>query len=146
MKLEEVLRSGMRHIFAVISVKWPLRYTMIKYLIQFAIILIVCFLGELLYSSLNIPIPGNILGMLLLLILLLTGLLKMSMIEDVSNFMLKHLSFFFIPAAVGLITSFSLLQGRWTALLMIVVISTFIVAVVTGLTTQLLMKRREKSE
>lgn len=84
--------------------------------------------------------------MLLLLLLLLTGLLKMSMIEDVSNFMLKHLSFFFIPAAVGLITCFSVLEGKWTALMFISVVSTLIIAVVTGLTVQLLMKRRQAGE
>lgn len=119
---------------------------MIKYFFQFAIILLISFIGDFLSTSLGFPLPGNITGMLLLILLLLTGLLKMSMIEDVSNFMLKHLSFFFIPAAVGLITSFSLLQGRWTALVIIVIVSTFIVAVVTGMTTQILMKRREKSE
>lgn len=119
---------------------------MIRYLIQFGIILFVCFLGDLLQSSLNIPVPGNIIGMLLLLILLLTGLLKMSMIEDVSNFMLKHLSFFFIPAAVGLITCFSVLEGKWTELMFISVFSTFIIAVVTGATVQLLMKRRKAGE
>ncbi|MBN2109575.1 MAG: CidA/LrgA family protein [Methanosarcinaceae archaeon] len=56
---------------------------------------------------LELPIPGNVLGMVLLLFLLLSGMIRMSMIEDVSNFMLKHLFFFFIPAAVGLITCFS---------------------------------------
>jgi holin-like protein len=124
----------------------PAEISMIKYLIQFGIIFLASFLGELLYTSLDLPIPGNILGMLLLLLFLLTGLLKLSMIEDVSNFMLKHLPFFFIPAAVGLITSFSLLEGKWTALVFIVVISTFIVAAVTGITTQVLIKRRKSDE
>ncbi|MCQ6963455.1 murein hydrolase transporter LrgA [Methanolobus chelungpuianus] len=117
-----------------------------KHLIQFAIILLVGFLGDLFQSSLNIPVPGNIIGMLLLLILLLTGLLKMSMIEDVSNFMLKHLSFFFIPAAVGLISCFSVLEGKWAELMFISVFSTFIIAVVTGTTVQMLMKRRKAGE
>ncbi len=119
---------------------------MIKYLFQFGIILLICFTGEFLQTSLNLPIPGNIIGMLLLLFLLLTGLVKLPMIEDVSNFMLKHLSFFFIPAAVGLITCFSVLEGKWAVLISISVISTFIIAAVTGITVQMLMKRRQARE
>ena len=118
----------------------------IRYIIQLVIVLAICFMGDILHDSLNLPIPGNILGMLLLLVLLLTGILKLSMIEDVSNFLLKHLSFFFIPAAVGLITCFSILEGKWTALLFISVVSTFIITVVTGMTVQILIKRRRSVE
>jgi holin-like protein len=117
-----------------------------KYIFQFAIILAICYLGDLIHSFLHIPIPGNVLGMVLLLILLLSGVVKLSMIEDVSNFLLKHLAFFFIPAAVGLITCFTVLEGKWTALFVISVISTFIIAVVTGATVQLLIKRRQSLE
>ncbi len=119
---------------------------MIKYLVQSGIILLVCFAGDLLQTFLNLPVPGNITGMLLLLVLLLTGLVKLPMIEDVGNFMLKHLSFFFIPAAVGLITCFSVLEGKWAVLIFISVISTFIIAAVTGITVQMLMKRRQARE
>ncbi|WP_407356299.1 CidA/LrgA family protein [Methanolobus sp. WCC5] len=117
-----------------------------KYIIQFLIILAICFTGELFHTYFHLPVPGNILGMLLLLLFLLTGVIKLSMIEDVSNFMLKHLSFFFIPAAVGLITCFTILEGKWTVLMLISVVSTFIIAVVTGATVQLLMRRRHPGE
>lgn len=117
-----------------------------KYLIQFGIILVVCFLGDVLHSALALPVPGNVMGMLLLLFFLLTGIIKLSMIEDVSNFMLKHLSFFFVPAAVGLITCFSILEGKWLALTIISVVSTAIIAVTTGITVQVLMRRRRSGE
>lgn len=117
-----------------------------KYLIQFGIILVVCFLGDFLHNTLNLPIPGNVIGMLLLLFFLMTGMIKLSMIEDVSNFLLKHLSFFFVPAGVGLITCFSILNGKWTALTIISVVSTIIIAATTGIIVQILMKRRQSSE
>ncbi len=117
-----------------------------RYVLQFAIILAICFMGDLIHNYFNLPIPGNVLGMVMLLILLLTGVIKLTMIEDVSNFMLKHLSFFFIPAAVGLITCFTILEGKWTALMFISVVSTFIIAIVTGMTVQILMKRRQSVE
>ena len=117
-----------------------------KYLVQFGIILVVCFMGDVLHNALAMPIPGNVMGMLLLLLFLLTGIIKLSMIEDVSNFMLKHLSFFFVPAAVGLITCFSILEGKWLALTIISVVSTAIIAVTTGITVQILMRRRRSGE
>lgn len=117
-----------------------------RYVIQFAIILSICIIGNMLHDYLQLPIPGNVIGMALLLFLLLTGIISLSMIEDVSNFMLKHLSFFFIPAAVGLITCFSILEGKWAALVFISVVSTFIIVVVTGATVQILMKRRQYRE
>lgn len=117
-----------------------------KYIVQFLIILAICFTGEIIHSYFNLPVPGNILGMLLLLLLLMTGVIRLSMIEDVSNFMLRHLSFFFIPAAVGLITCFTILEGKWTVLMFISVVSTFIIAVVTGATVQLLIRRRHPGE
>jgi holin-like protein len=117
-----------------------------KYLAQFGIILAVCFLGDLLHGALALPIPGNVMGMLILLFFLLTGIIKLSMIEDVSNFMLRHLSFFFVPAGVGLITCFSILEGKWVALTIISVVSTVIIAVTTGITVQILMRRRHSGE
>ncbi len=123
-----------------------MKVILMKRIIQFAIILSICFMGDVIHNILNLPIPGSVLGMLVLLALLLSGVLKLSMIEDVSNFLLKHLSFFFIPAAVGLITCFSILEGKWIALLFISVVSTIIIVVVTGITVQILMKRRRSFE
>lgn len=117
-----------------------------KNIIQLAIIVAICVAGNIIQETFNVPIPGNIIGMLLLLTLLLTNTLKLSMIEDISNFMLKHLSFFFIPAAVGLITCFSILDGKWFTLMFISLVSTIIIVVVTGLTVQILMKKRQINE
>lgn len=117
-----------------------------KYLVQFGIILVVCFLGNFLHKALDLPMPGSVIGMLLLFFFLLTGILKLSMVEDVSNFLLKHLSFFFVPAGVGLITCFSILHGKWIPLIIISIVSTIIIAVTTGLTVQILMKRRRSGE
>ncbi len=117
-----------------------------KYAKQFAIILIICFLGDFLSESLNLPLPGNVMGMVLLLVFLLTGLVKMPMIEETTNFMLKHLSFFFVPAGVALMTCFTLLEGKWAALIFISFVSTVIIAVVTGLTIQIMMRRGQADD
>jgi holin-like protein len=114
----------------------------LKYLRQLMIILTAFFLGELLKLALPIPIPGNVLGMLLLFSALYTGIVKIEMIEEVGEFLLSHLAFFFIPAGVGLITSYSLLRENWLSLLLICIISTAVVLLTTAFTVKVL-KRSE---
>lgn len=111
---------------------------------QFSIILSIYFLGELLQKTLGLPIPGNILGMLVLFFCLLAGVIKLEMIDRISDFLLDNLAFFFLPAGVSLITCFSVLEGRWTAVLGVSVISTVIILGVTGLTVEFVKKLIQK--
>jgi holin-like protein len=114
----------------------------LKYFRQLAIILLAFFLGEMLSLILPLPIPGNVLGMVLLFIGLLNGIVKVHMIEDVGNFLLSHLSFFFVPAGVGLIVSYKLLRGYFFAVFTICIVSTIIVLLVTGFTVKVLRRER----
>lgn len=115
-----------------------------KMIRQLAIILVICFLGELLRKILNLTIPGNVLGMITLLLCLCTGLIKLEMIEDISKFFLDHLAFFFLPAGVGLIASIAIVKNYWQYVLIIAFISTIVVMVVTGVTVQLLKRSESK--
>lgn len=49
-----------------------------------------------------LPIPGNVLGVVLLFTLLALGVVKLQHVELAADFLLKHLVFFFVPIAVGL--------------------------------------------
>lgn len=114
-----------------------MRGVKLKILRQLAIILTISIVSEAMSKLLNLPVPGNVIGMLMLLALLTSGLLKLEMIEDISQFLLTHLAFFFIPAGVSLINSLDILKGQLTALILVVLISTVIVMAVTGITVQL---------
>ena len=100
--------------------------------------------GELLSGLLNLPIPGNILGMLILLLLLCTKILKVKDIETVSNFLLDHLAFFFIPAGVGLMTSIGIIKDTWFKLIFICIITTIIIIASTGLIVQFISRKLNK--
>jgi holin-like protein len=116
-----------------------------KYLRQLMIILSAYFLGEFAARLLNIPIPGNVLGMLFLFAGLCSGVIKVEMIEEVGEFLLSHLSFFFIPAGVGLISSFTAIKDNWILILIISAVTTAAVMITTGYTVELL-KRWTKNE
>jgi holin-like protein len=111
---------------------------------QFSIILSIYLLGELLQKTLGLPVPGNILGMLILFFCLLAGVIKLEMIYRISDFLLDNLAFFFLPAGVSLITCFAVLEGKWTAVLGVSVISTIIILGVTGLTVEFVKKFSQK--
>lgn len=116
-----------------------------KYLRQLMIVLSAYLLGELIRISLHIPLPGNVLGMIILFAALCSGVIKVEMIEEVGEFLLSHLSFFFLPAGVALITSFKTIKGNVLSLLIICIISTSLVMITSGYTVRLL-KRSRKDE
>ncbi len=115
-----------------------------KYLRQICIILAICLMGEIINLSFNLPIPGNVIGMITLLFCLYTGIIKIEMIEETADFLLKHLAFFFIPAGVGFISCFGIIKNIWVSFIAIIFISTIIVTIATGLITQLLIRRANK--
>lgn len=118
----------------------------LKILKQLAIIFFITFLGEALSKLLNLPIPGNVIGMLLLLIALLSNIIKPESIEEVSNYLLNNLAFFFVPASIGILGCADILKGNVTKILIVCVISTSLVLVVTAYTVQFLTKLLEKKK
>lgn len=112
-----------------------------KLLRQLGIVISIAFLGEFLSNMFNLPVPGNVLGMIILLCLLLFKVVKIEMIDDISSFLLGYLPFFFIPAGVGLISNLDLLRDKWLTILLICTLSTIITMIVTGLTIQFIKRR-----
>ena len=106
------------------------------------IILGIYLIGELISKGFSLPLPGNILGMIILLILLCTKIIKVDDVENVSDFFLSHLAFFFIPAGVGLISSFPSLKSSLVPILLICIVTTAIVIVVTGLIVQFIINSK----
>ncbi|RXA16928.1 CidA/LrgA family protein [Methanosarcina sp. MSH10X1] len=107
---------------------------------QFSIILGIFFLGELIQKVTGLLVPGNVIGMLILFFGLYSGVIKLNMIGKISDFFLENLAFFFLPAGVSLITCFALLEGKWTAILVISLISTAVTLAVTGLTVEFVQR------
>ena len=93
---------------------------------------------------LQLSIPGSILGIAVVFILLETGIIRLSWIELGANWLLAELLLFFIPAAVGIMNYFPLLQSDGLQILIVVVIGTAAVMAVSGLTAALISKRKER--
>lgn len=108
------------------------------------IILGIYLLGEFISQVLSLPIPGNILGMIILLVLLCTKVIKLDQIETIANFLLDHLAFFFIPAGVGLMTSANIIKDSWLKLIVVCIATTIIIIASTGLIVQYISRKNDK--
>lgn len=111
---------------------------------QLLIILALYMAGQVIQAILNIPIPGNIIGMLLLLIGLYTKMIKLEMVEKVASFFLKNLAFFFVPAGVALITTVDILKESWHKIFVIAIVSTFVVLFVTSKSIEIIKKLQKR--
>ena len=80
----------------------------------------------------GIPIPGNVLGIIVLFLLLLTGIVKESHISLAAEFLLRHLVFFFVPIAVGLMQWGSVFYDYGWVLAAAIVGSTALPLVIVG--------------
>lgn len=117
-----------------------------KFFRESILLLSIYFVGEIISKGLNLPIPGNIIGMILLFILLSTNVLKVEKVENLANFFLDHLAFFFIPAAVGLMTSFASLKGSIFKIILLCILTTIIVISVTAVTVEFICKRKSNGK
>ncbi len=98
----------------------------------FALLLVLQSLGELLSRGLALPVPGPVVGMLLLLVALNWRLVR-EPVAACAPFLLSHLSLLFIPVAVGITSYLPLLGTYWLQLLGVIVVSTWIGLAVTAL-------------
>ena len=89
-----------------------------------------------------LPIPGSIYGLILMFLLLLMRVIKVEHVKETGEFLIEIMPLMFIPAGVGLVTSWNQLQSFLVPLLVITVVSTFVVMIVTGKVTDFLISKR----
>ena len=115
-----------------------------KYLRQFAIILFISLLGELLRILIPLPIPASVYGLVLMLVALTTGMLKVHQVKAAADFLIEIMPVMFIPAGVGLLDSWPALQPVWIPVVLITLLTTIIVMAVTGQVAQNIIRKGEK--
>ena len=112
-----------------------------KFVLQFLIIMVFAFVGELLHYFIPLPIPASIYGIVLLFLALELKVVKVSDIEQTSSFLIAIMPLMFLPPAVGVIESWDLIQGAWLPYVVVTVVSTVVVMAVSGRVTQRIIRK-----
>ena len=110
-------------------------------LMEFAIILGVTLAAEMLHAILPLPVPASIYGMVLMLVLLMTGLIKLDKVKRAGSFLLEIMPVVFIPAVAGLMEIVLDMKGALLPIAAVIVLTTVIVMAVTGRTAQWIIMR-----
>lgn len=105
-------------------------YKQLLYILSFSL------LGEVLSKVFTLPIPGSVIGMLLLFLALQFKLLKVKDVETVGGFLLGNLSILFLPAGVGIMVYFPVIKDTWWLLLIISLLTTAFTIGFVGLIVQ----------
>ena len=111
-----------------------------QFLTVMTLLLIFQLSGELLVLSWGLPVPGPVLGMMLIFLVLLFKHKVAHQMRPATEQLLSHLSLLFIPAGVGVMVHVVRLEQEWIAILVAIFFSTLIGLLVTAWTMQLMMK------
>lgn len=100
------------------------------------------FLSRLITSI--IQIPSAIMGMVLFAIALTLGIIKEHQVKEISDLLLNNISFFFVPASVGILAISGMTANTMFKVIAITIISTLLTMFVTMWVTHALIKRKKK--
>lgn len=89
-------------------------------------------IGEVLSRGFSLPLPGPVLGLILLVPALRFALVR-EPVAECADFLLSHLSLLFIPVGVGVMTHLALLSQYGGRMLVVIALSTWVGLAVTAL-------------
>ncbi|WP_044481169.1 CidA/LrgA family protein [Paenibacillus antibioticophila] len=115
-----------------------------KIVLQVMVLILFTLAMNALAQWLHLPIPGTILGIIVLFLLLKLKIVKLDWIEAGASWLLAELLLFFIPAAVGIMEYIPMLQNNGIQILIVVLSSTVIVMVSSGLIATRISRRKER--
>jgi holin-like protein len=103
------------------------------FLIGITVLLSYQLLGEVLVRVASLPVPGPVIGMLLLFLTLLARKRTGQGLDEAAGGLLSHLSLLFVPAGVGAMLHFQRIGSEWLPISAALIFSTLLTLVVTSL-------------
>lgn len=99
-------------------------------------------LGELLVHGLGLPLPGPLVGMLLLFAALFLRGGVPEPLNHTATTLLQNMMLLFIPGIAGVMLHFDRIADEWLPFLVACVVGAAVTLVVTALTLQWLLRRQ----
>ena len=98
------------------------------------LILVCQLIGEATVLAAGLPVPGPVIGLLLMLGWLFLNGGVSERVGQTADTLLGHLSLLFVPAGVGILVHWERVRGQWLAITAALVLGTLITLAVTALT------------
>lgn len=117
-----------------------------KFIRQLSIIMAVSFVAEVMEHMIPLPIAASVYGLILMLIGLVTKIIPLSKVEDAADFLVEIMPILFVPPTVSIMASVEEMKQMLVPLCVISVVSMVLIMVVTGHTTQLILKITQKKK
>jgi holin-like protein len=102
--------------------------------------------GDVVAHLTGLPIPGPVIGLVLLLILMARLRAIPGRLEETADGLLSHLSLMLVPAGVGVVAQAALLASHATALTLVVTVSTIATLAVTAVVFRLVARLTDPAE
>jgi holin-like protein len=109
------------------------------------LLLVYQLVGEVIALAFKLPVPGPVIGMLLLFLTLLARGSVPEGLRDTANGLLSHLSLLFVPAGTGVMVHLARVADEWVAITVALIGSTVLTIAVTALVMRALMSRKGQS-
>ena len=114
-----------------------------KLYVQLMIIFMISLVGEGISSVFHLPVPGSIIGLVLLFLALQFKLLRLRHISMVGNFLLANMTILFLPPAVGIMDKFQVIAPYLLPIILIVLGAIVLNVCVIAVVVQLIKTRFE---
>lgn len=110
------------------------------------VLLLYQLIGEVIVQYFGLPVPGPVLGMVLLFVTLVIRGGAPGWLKDTSATLLQHLSLLFVPAGAGVMVHASRIGDEWLSIVLSLIGSTAITIGVTALVLRFLLRNSRKGE
>ena len=113
---------------------------------ELAVLLAIYLLGCQMAVWFSWPIPGGVIGMVLLLLAFALGVVKPATLQMGAGLLMAEMLLFFIPALMSLLDYGGLLRSDGWRILLVIGVSTLMVMLVTAFTVELVVRLRRSRE
>lgn len=113
---------------------------------QIALVLGLCFAGEIIAFLLPVQFPASVIAMILLFVLLVSKAVKKEGLNSITSFLTGNMALFFIPPTVAIIKSYDVFKDYLWQFVFVCFVTTVITFLATAYTVMLVMWLMKKTE
>jgi holin-like protein len=113
---------------------------------EIAVLLAIYFVGCQIAAWLQVPIPGGVMGMILLLLAFALGWVKPATLQMGAGVLMAEMLLFFIPALMSLLDHGALVRDEGWRILLVIGVSTLLVMIVTAFTVEAVCRWKLRHE